>query len=254
MSAELIEHLQIENDELREKGIHDMNALLLFATECYKLFRENWMFRGHARSDWNLVPAIFRSERDPQDESVMIEWFKEQALSRMDRPPLHNSHDEWMILMRHYGLPTRLLDWTMSPLISLYFTICNQIHDNCDGIIWAIAISPISNLNDTPIRTGIAKLLGDANSGVRSQSVYAMYGKQIDQRIKAQQGKFTIHGDGTPLESFERSYSCLRYVRIPKNCKVSLRKSLEFFGIRRHELFPDLESLAKYCATLHVVP
>jgi hypothetical protein len=95
---------------------------------------ETFWYRGHAKSDWRLLPSLARNPQNLEKESDLISRFKQNAALLL--PNLPNSEWEWLCIMQHHGVPTRLLDWTESPLIGLYFAV-----DSCDendGALWVL--------------------------------------------------------------------------------------------------------------------
>jgi FRG domain. len=101
---------------------------------------ETW-FRGQADYSHKLLPGIFRE--DKYDEAAMYQEF-------IRRYPEHsNSHKtifEWLTLMQHYGLPTRLLDWSTNLLVALFFAVNDEKKKNEDGAVFAF--NPGSKLDD----------------------------------------------------------------------------------------------------------
>jgi FRG domain len=97
-------------------------------------------WRGHAKADWRLAAHAHR--RDPQrqnGETTLIGHFVSRAPSRSHRAcPAEGDHFRWLFLAQHYGLPTRLLDWTESPLIAAYFAVQDHQLWTEDGCIWAL--------------------------------------------------------------------------------------------------------------------
>jgi hypothetical protein len=105
-----------------------------------------WIFRGMAHADWlleaNLARVLDENPAWPPDEWEMAErsaigFFKQHARATLPDPPDERDLIGWLALMRHYGAPTRLLDWSTSPFVACYFAL-----DGCDGdsdaMLWAL--------------------------------------------------------------------------------------------------------------------
>lgn len=89
-------------------------------------------YRGQS-SCWKLVPSVFRGEESVLNETSLYHHFK---LLRTDFSDAPNSCFDWLAVMQHYGLPTRLLDWSESILIALYFAVCD--HEKEDGQLFVL--------------------------------------------------------------------------------------------------------------------
>jgi hypothetical protein len=93
-----------------------------------------WIYRGQADSRWRLVTTLERSidarpdgRSDPKRvERGIHRRFIERATTYLNQVPAEHDELSWLTLMQHYGAPTRLLDWTKSPLIALYFAYEEQ--------------------------------------------------------------------------------------------------------------------------------
>jgi hypothetical protein len=96
-------------------------------------------YRGHRKACWPLLPKLYRelaagdNARESDDE--IREDFIRRALSLTHRKP--DNPWEWYFLMQHYGVPTRLLDWTESALVGLYFAIKNN-QGYHDAAVWVL--------------------------------------------------------------------------------------------------------------------
>ncbi len=99
------------------------------------------VWRGHAQFDWRLQADVFRPKADGQlhSENSLIRYFMAYAGTRHAHRPDHNDYLGWLTLARHYGLPTRLLDWSTSPLVALYFAVSEDEGTLAvDGCLWAL--------------------------------------------------------------------------------------------------------------------
>jgi len=101
-------------------------------------------WRGYGDAEWPLRPQVFR--RDPlhpevpkYDECALIGHFQVRAATRSHtKAPELDDFFGWLFLAQHYGLPTRLFDWTENPLVALYFAVEEQEHKDRDRCVWAL--------------------------------------------------------------------------------------------------------------------
>lgn len=215
-------------------------------------------FRGHARQSFNLLPAVARTARALEREQLLLKRFKQNAYPFRTSPP--QDEWEWLFLMQHYGVPTRLLDWTESPLAALYFAVhdSDESHDEEDAVIWILKpekynyevprIQP-SVSSDIPC-FGIDSVLEDyrpdkiALEAMSNKLPVAAIAHRQNERIMAQLGVFTImHRDMTTLEELGDAY--LAKLSIPASSKSNLRTELAVLRINRLSLFPELASVAE---------
>src|SRR5439155_3865952 len=105
-----------------------------------------FLFRGHARSNWRLVPSLVRqvarcdmsaSEALAVERSARLE-FSRQAHLHLPAMLLAERDDamSWWLTMQHYNAPTRLLDWTRSLFVAAYFAV--EKDGESDGVIWIL--------------------------------------------------------------------------------------------------------------------
>src|SRR5262245_39598074 len=104
-------------------------------------YGRDWAFRGMPGFDWQLATALERLEVQKLAsvaERSLLTSFKRRAHHYLNDLPEVNNNLEWLALMQHHGAPTRLLDWTRSPYVALFFAFESARDANGYCALWAI--------------------------------------------------------------------------------------------------------------------
>lgn len=187
------------------------------------------VYRGVPKASYELIPSLGRtavsSEKLAKNERDMMWLFRVYGAPRTNT--IQSSQWEWLSLAQHYGLPTRLLDWTRNALVSLYFAV--EKHPNTDGAVYTY--------REPPFVTPETQKMKDPFD---IKQVLFYLPTQNSPRLASQDGLFTIHPD--PRKAFISTK--ITKILIPQNRKKSIRRALDLFRIDESNLFPDLQGLA----------
>lgn len=225
-------------------------------------------FRGLVNADWSLATTMARTPGALENERALMNRFMQNAPQFVDRPP--QNEWEWLFLMRHHGLPSRLLDWTESPLIGLYFAVTPVLHvsasesdlardDDKDGSLWCLLpteLNKVSQLHSSgPLDI---PMFEDESSDADFYLPEALTGPSVppgiapaagigmrgSRRMQAQHGVFTVtHRDQLPIEEVGERTHVWRYV-VPSGDKSQVRDELSLLGVTPLTVFPELDNVA----------
>ncbi len=209
-------------------------------------------WRGHADQSWGLVPSIHHSGRAANEHNLALQ-FRSSARALYQNSPDSQDTPGWLLLMQHYGMPTRLLDWTQSPLVALFFAVEDPKHNERDAALWAlhpIRLNEVTHDEKLLFFTGHTKLrllFEEAfhRTSSKTGKIAAVLPDRSDLRQIIQQSMFTVHGTDKAISTLEKADTFLRKISIPKTAKSTMQMALQQLSISRASLFPDLENLSR---------
>ncbi len=219
----------------------------------------NLWYRGINKAKYNLVPGLYRYPDlcdDTDCENCMRSEFIHKAKSII-KDHQNFSQWEWYQIMQHYGLPTRLLDWTEGHLIALYFAVRDPENTEIPSV-WVLDPFKLNLLTsgqsciyftDKITRSAedviVEKYLTESDLPEYPISLNPPY---VDKRLNAQKSCFTIHG--TEHKGIEKIAELnkdfhLFQIRIDTEAAATIKEELFHCGIDEQTVFPDLDGLAK---------
>lgn len=246
-------------------NIFDFLRDLKNITSCWKHTNLSapW-FRGQSDSRKSPIPSVLR-ENYVIHEFDLITSFRLKA-KEFGEIPNNNSIDQWLFLAQHFNLPTRLLDWTESPLVALFFAVEKYLFKpekeiNNDSGIWIINPIELNRISMeegcipntwTEGRTALENIkISFGTAKHPSKYPIAVHPSYVHRRVSSQKSTFTIHGTYSEnmdtickeIGLAERGYY-LKY-KIPRTAVRDLIHELNQIGITPSFVMPDKEGLAK---------
>lgn len=221
-------------------------------------------FRGVAKSSYRPVPSIYRKSiyrnwrYTVDDANELFDSFVHRAKAYFSQIKRQYSGWEWYHLMQHYGVPTRLLDWTEGSLIALYFAL-REISSRETPSIWVLDPYWLNKISvqhsavlytDTQTQEPLDRKTKDyLKDGAKlPQLPICVTPPYIDDRLRAQKSCFTVHGkrkDDLTKIFKNRKDPHIAQIEIDDAECDSIMESLTSGGITESLLFPDLEGLAR---------
>ena len=252
---------------LKEFKVRDIGEYVKAITEIDAEQKYRMWFRGQSDYSWGLVPSVQRkSGMGEHYEQYIATNFMIHTMRLNPNAPQRYDRASWLTLMQHYGLPTRLLDWSESPLVALYFALSSDKNAKTDAAVWVLNprklnekvgygeyVPPInydSLYNDLE---GAFYSHCSANNELPSR-IIACHGVGSNLRMYVQQSDFTIHSATERLDQMLISNETCNYfykIRIPRKIRKTLLIQLEALGFHESSIYPDMEHIAQEQANSH---
>lgn len=215
-------------------------------------------FRGQGDKTWDLNPNSYRSKNLNFFEREMLRDFKLLSNKLIEKKP--ENELEWLFLMQHYGLGTRLLDWSESHLVALYFAVVDYQLET-DATVWILHPWSLNNVSigQRTIPTSSHPDLVDytlppphlVDRKIKAHFPVAVRPLRNSPRIVAQKGTFTIHGyNEKPLNQLIEECNSkggkqiqLYSLTIDGKSKLKILKELYLAGISYSVIFPEMQGI-----------
>lgn len=189
-----------------------------------------FIYRGQPNVDYKLVPKIGRIplfKNNPSIEKDMFLEFKRSYCSYYDKKLAQDM--EILMLAQHYGLPTRLLDWTTDPLVALYFACCKE--PKSDGIVYIKSLVKENRYEDITV---------NENPFDYHNNLIIMP-DTFEVRFEKQKGLFELFAQ--PTEEAKRGVS---KIIVNAKAKYSIIDGLKNSSHGLLDLFPTLDTLCHH--------
>lgn len=227
-------------------------------------FRSPFAFRGLNSADHTLTSSLVRLGRGRVDvrrlELSLLRNFRKYARGEAT---LADSIWDWVALAQHRGLPTRLLDWTYSPLVALHFATEDPAQFDRDGVVWCVDFVGANRQLPPRLRRMLKeegsdtftvemlaafKTLREFDALSRDPFVVFLEPPAIDRRILHQLALFSLMSDPAGLLDdwiVEHPDLC-RKVIVPAALKWEIRDKLDQANVNERVLFPGLDGLSRW--------
>jgi hypothetical protein len=229
-----------------------------------------WIFRGQSNFSYGLKTSIERMFEEFGNLNISKTSIELGLVERFQREAHHYgianldflNIPEWISLMQHYGAPTRLLDWTYSPWVGLFFAVMDLKKEN-DAALWIVNWNEIDSKANEVVKkifqkdcnvTSINDFIEIINSG---DGVIKLNSFKQNQRQIIQQGTFLF-----PI-NIDKSFEENMFNGIPNGMRIKLRlkskikseviKKLYRMNITYTTLFPGIEGFSKSLNHLHYI-
>lgn len=229
-------------------------------------FPDGWIFRGQRNANWGLRCNLDRKNglAEAIDAEVLVmREFERRAHLHLGASREPQDSVEWLALIQHHGGPTRLMDFTRSPLVAAFFALEGEGEEE-DCAVWAmdeiachsraarrLAVVDSESAALRPqhdIEKAVAKQIGKRSL---SRFVAPVRPSRLNARMSLQQGVFLVLGDPgsdlfANLQPVVEDEDPLRAVRVvfPRTSRGKALSALRRSNISRETLFPGLDGLA----------
>ncbi len=235
------------------------------------LHRSNLAYRGRADAAEDLRTSLMRLGGDAADlERHLVRNFRKYAgAGAVPEDSIWN----WLALAQHHGVPTRMLDWTYSPLVALHFATARLDLMERDGVVWCVDYVRLHELAPAELRAALdaegatvvftTEMLAASAPGLAELDdlaggdAFALFveAPSFDERIVNQFALFSLTSSPSlALDAYLDGHpELVQRVIVPAELMWELRDKLDQANVNERVLFPGLDGLARWL-TRHYLP
>lgn len=261
--------------DILEWRISDWNTFERWERRCdfAPITQIGYVFRGQARADWPLRPSLGREcdakpkiteEQALELEKCALADFQERAHLHLATHLLPHELDAvgWWALMRHYGAPTRMLDWTSSTYVAAYFAAIECPDE--DGVVWAVhpgfLLSQMSDRYDgeSAFPSKVSQVEDCFFKPSAPPVLFLPKVTKQTERMVAQRGLFSVcrnilgdHGEimADNIPNNKESVYLARFI-LPASLKPEVLRRVRAMNITANSLFPGADGLGRSVSEL----
>jgi hypothetical protein len=273
------------------KCIRSLNEFIeVLINKTIKFGNDKLWFRGENSDKYELVPNLYRMTNkeltycryvDPKTYYILEQnidtSFYRKSFNYFSNHGIVSNRWNRYFLKQHYGLKTRLLDWSENAMFALFFALTNNYKENENARFWILSPFELNNysINKLVEKKGEYKIIltlpdfergqeiknedGELSQAGLGRKYYtlnckegetlypiAIYPPHLDTRMAAQQSCFTLFGNEPKgLNIKDSQETILDYIDIDSNYKQKILQELKLIGISSYSVFPDLDGLGK---------
>ncbi|MCY8152512.1 FRG domain-containing protein [Bacillus paralicheniformis] len=232
-------------------SLEAIEKLSQFTEYVESLPKEFILSRGQGK-EYELLPGALRLDKNKQRKysrgaiQYFLNEFKVNCHNYVRKPININDDYEWMVYAQHYGIPTRLLDFTYSHVVSLMFAVENAFDDNEENNAEVWFLNPFELNNRFASRSDILNISNGEKINLDNyDGPVAFKARKLNDRINAQDGLFVYFQDNSlPLPELVDD-KVLKRLLIKGPYKKDILSSLYSMGIGFTTLYPELQSVSR---------